>query len=144
MGILTFVHFFSFFTQLFLAIYVFLQNRRSWLNRSCAALIGSFAIWSFGRIFVHNYQTTKAAATLFENISSIGWCSFSAFFLWFVLVLTQQRKILSKRVIYLALFLPPLVTSWTASGLEAMTSSTTTSSSPASLFWIRLCSSTIC
>ncbi len=109
MGILTFVHFFSFFTQLFLAIYVFIQNRRSWLNRSCAALIASFSIWSFGRIFIHNYQTTKAAATIFENISSIGWCSFSALFLWFVLVLTQQRRILSKWIIYLVLFFPPMI-----------------------------------
>jgi len=86
-----------------------IKDPKSWPNRSCAALLTCFALWSFGYIFVHNLNISKDTATLFGNIGSIGWSSFASFFLWFCLLLTGQKKILKLKIFYLFIFILPLL-----------------------------------
>ena len=56
MNLLTFLHFFSFATFFYLAVYILIKNPKSPLNRACSMLIFSFCIWSFSLIFAHNPQ----------------------------------------------------------------------------------------
>ena len=109
MVFLPFLHFFCFLLYTYLAVLVITRNPGSGLNRVCAALIGCFALWSLGAIFIHNPATAKQSVILIENLISTGWVSFSSFFLWFALLFSQKKKILRSRLFYAAIFLPALV-----------------------------------
>ena len=101
MSFLPFLHFFAFLVYLYLAVFVIIKNPKSSLNRVCAAIIACFALWSFGRIFMHNPGTSKETVRLFGHIISVGVLSFSSFFLWFFLIFTQKKKILKTKSLYL-------------------------------------------
>jgi len=79
------------------------------LNRVCAAFIFCFGFWSFAYIFVHNPYYSKHTAKIFFNISSFGWVGFASFFLWFILVLSQKKKLLKQKWLYPLLLGIPLV-----------------------------------
>ncbi|MCX7679454.1 MAG: ATP-binding protein, partial [Spirochaetes bacterium] len=68
-----------------LGIYIILKNWRRILNWLCAAVAFLFAVWSFGTTFMRDIRIDVAKAAWFNNIASIGWISFSAFFLLFAL-----------------------------------------------------------
>ncbi len=109
MNIYPFLHFFVFLVYLYLIIVVLIKDPRSLLNRACAALFTCFAIWSFSYIIIHNLNASKDTVRLFDNIGSIGWVSFASFFLWFSLIVTEKGKILKTRIIYLFIFILPLI-----------------------------------
>jgi len=109
MSIYPFLHFFAFLVYLYLIIVILIKDPKSWLNRSCAAFFACLALWSFAYIFIYNLNISKDTATLFGNISSIGWSSFASFFLWFCLLLTGQKKILKLKIFYLFIFILPLL-----------------------------------
>ncbi|NQT90265.1 MAG: PAS domain S-box protein [Candidatus Omnitrophica bacterium] len=104
-----FLHFFSFLIYVLLSLYVIYKNPRSPLNRVGSVLFLSFALWSFGGIFLHNPHATKETARLFENIAALGWCSFTSFFLWFIIIFTGKKALLKKKLLYFALFIPPVI-----------------------------------
>jgi len=93
----------------YLLVLVLWKDPKSWLNRSCAALLACFALWNFGYIFVHNLNVSKDSAMLFGNIGSIGWGSFASFALWFVLIFTEKKKILKSKLFYPFIFILPLL-----------------------------------
>jgi len=105
MSILTLLHFLSFSIYLYLAGYVLYKNPKDLLNRVCAILILCFAIWSFGSGSIRNANITKDGAMLFISITSIGWCSFASFSLWFCLIFTKRERILKNKIIYPLFFL---------------------------------------
>ena len=109
MNIYTFIHFIAFLVYFSLIIIVLIKDSKSLLNKSCAVLLACFALWSFSFIFIHNSDTSKEIATLFDNIGSIGWGSFASFFLWFSLIVTEKEKILKTKIIYPLIFIPPLL-----------------------------------
>ena len=109
MSIYLFLHFFTFLVYCYLLVFLLWKDPKSPLNRVCAVLLACFAIWSFGLIFIYNPSASKDTALLFDNIGSIGWISFGSFFLWFSLVFTEKKKILKTRVIYLLIFILPLL-----------------------------------
>lgn len=109
MNFLSFLHFFAFLVYCYLIVIVLWKDPKSRLNRVCAALFACFAIWSFGYIFIHNLNTSKEITRLFDNISSMGWASFSSFFLWFSLIFTKKKKILKSKLFYLFIFILPLL-----------------------------------
>lgn len=118
MTFLPFLHFFCFLVYIYLAGFVLFKNAKSEQNIASAAHIFSFALWSFGFIFIHSPHTQESTARLFLNISSFGWMSFSSFFLWSTLILTEKKRILKSKLIYPALFLPPaflIYKQWTSS-----------------------------
>ena len=55
-------------------------------------------------IFIHNPAVSKNSARLFYYLSSFGWTSFPAFYLWFLLIFTRKQKILKAKLFYLFLF----------------------------------------
>jgi PAS domain S-box-containing protein len=99
-----------------LAVYVLIKNPKSLLNRFCAALNFSFAIWSFGYIFIHDPSATREAVYFFMNIASLGFFTFSTIFLGFALVFSQKERFLRKRWFqFIAIILPLslIYTQWT-------------------------------
>jgi len=109
MSIYLFLHFFTFLVYCYLLVFLLWKDPKSPLNRVCAVLLACFAIWSFGLIFIYNPIASKDTAMLFDNIGSIGWISFSSFFLWFSLIFTEKKKILKTRIIYPLIFILPLL-----------------------------------
>jgi len=109
MNIFSFLHFFVFLFYSCLLIFLLWKDPKSLLNRACAAFFSFLALWSFAYIFVHNFNISKDAAKLFDNISSIGWANFASFFLWFSLIFTENKKILKKKIIFPLIFILPLL-----------------------------------
>lgn len=109
MSFFPFLHFFNFIVYLYLTVYIFLKNPKSLLNRLCIAFLLCLGLWSFALIFVHNPYTSKNTAKLLADISSFGWASISAFFLWLIIAFTGKKKILKTKWFYLLLFVIPLV-----------------------------------
>ncbi|MBU1062208.1 MAG: PAS domain S-box protein, partial [Candidatus Omnitrophica bacterium] len=90
-------------------VFLVIKNPRSIINKTCAAFLACFAGWSFSNIFINNPDTSKDTAMLYTNISSIGWASFSSFFLLFSLALTKKEKLLKVKIIYPIIFALPLL-----------------------------------
>jgi PAS domain S-box-containing protein len=109
MNIYPFLHFFAFLVYLYLIIVILIKDPKSWLNRSCAVLLACFVVWSFGSIFIYNPRSSKDTVMLFDNVASIGWISFTSFFLWFALIFTEKKKILKTRIIYPLIFILPFL-----------------------------------
>ena len=109
MSFFSFLHFFNSIVYVYLAVYIFIKNPKALLNRLCVAFLLCFCLWSFSFVFLHHPFCSKSLAKLFVNISSIGWCSFSSFFFWFILAFTGKKKILKKKWFYLLLLGIPLV-----------------------------------
>ncbi|PKP61335.1 hypothetical protein CVT91_03420 [Candidatus Atribacteria bacterium HGW-Atribacteria-1] len=109
MNIYLFLHFFAFLVYCYLLVFVLWKDPKSPLNRVCAAFLACFALWSFGFIFIHNLNTPRDTAVLFNKVISLGGISFSSFFLWFCLILTEQKKILKSKLFYLLIFILPLL-----------------------------------
>jgi PAS domain S-box-containing protein len=118
MSFFPFLHFFNTLLYLYLAVYIFIKNPKALVNRLCVPFLLSFGLWSFSLIFIHNPFSSENIARLFVNISSIGWVSFSSFFLLFIFAFTGKRKILKKKWLYPLIFVIPLVfiyKQWTGS-----------------------------
>jgi len=109
MSILPFLHFFIFLVYSYLLVFLLWKGPKSLLNRVCAALLACFILWSFGLIFIYNPSISKDAVMLFDNVGSIGWISFSSFFLWFSIIFTEKKKILKSKLFYPFIFIPPLL-----------------------------------
>jgi PAS domain S-box-containing protein len=109
MSFFPFLHFFNSIVYVYLAVYILIKNPKALLNRICVAFLLCFSLWSFSFVVLHHPFCTKHLAKLFVNISSIGWCSFSSFFLWFILAFTGKKKILKQKWFYVLLFGIPLV-----------------------------------
>jgi PAS domain S-box-containing protein len=109
MSVFPFLHLFDFIVYMYLAVYILIKNPKALLNRVCTAFLLCFAVWSFPAIFIHNPYVSKNTAALANNINALGWCSFSSFFLWFMLIFAGKKKILEKKWFYLLIFGIPLV-----------------------------------
>jgi PAS domain S-box-containing protein len=109
MSIFPFLHFFSFITYCFLAVYILIKNPKALVNRISTIFFLCFGLWSLTFIFFHSPTTTKSEAQLLTNIGAFGWIGFSALFLWFVLVFTGRVAILKKKWFYPVLFGIPLL-----------------------------------
>jgi PAS domain S-box-containing protein len=109
MSFLPYWHFFTTIVYVYLAVYIFIKNPKTLLNRICSAFFLCIAVWSFSMVFIHNPYTSKITARLFSDIGSTGWTSFSSFFLCIILALAGKKKILKKKWFYLLVFSIPLV-----------------------------------
>jgi PAS domain S-box-containing protein len=107
MSLLSFAYFFAFTTYLWLGTSVLLKNPKASLNKTCTHLIFSFGLWALCMGFMVS-AATETEARMWDNISSIGWCSFPAFGLWFVLTLGERRKVLAKWYFYAAVISLPI------------------------------------
>ncbi|MGD2086979.1 MAG: ATP-binding protein [Candidatus Aminicenantes bacterium] len=109
MNFFPYLHFFNSIVYGYMAVYILIKNAKAPLNRICSVFLFCLGIWSFTTIFIHNPYSPKDIAMLFANIGSMGWVTFSSFFLLFMLFFTGKEKILKKKWLYLLLFGPPLL-----------------------------------
>jgi two-component system, cell cycle sensor histidine kinase and response regulator CckA len=104
MGIFSSLHLFSFIIYLSLLLFILARNPKSLVKRVYIGFVACLSLWSYATIFVHNPNSTKEVAELFNNIASIGWISFSSFFLWFALAFAQKKALLAKKYFIPLLF----------------------------------------
>jgi len=109
MSFFPFLHLFNSIVYVYLAVYIFIKNPKALLNRLCVAFLLCFVVWSFPMIFLHNPYVSKNIARTASDINSLGWSSFSSFFLWFMLAYSGKKKILEKKWFYLLLFGLPML-----------------------------------
>ena len=109
MSILPYIHFFSTLAYIYLAAFILFKSPKSVLNRLCAVIFVCFALWCFGKSITHNPLASESLAHIFRKVVIIGAWSFSAFLLWFTLILTEKNRLLSRKWIYPALFVIPIV-----------------------------------
>lgn len=107
MTIMPFVDFFSFLVYVFAIIVSLVKGRHVYLGKVAALYFSSFAIWSLGNVFIHDINTTKEIAELAQDVISIGWTSFSGFFLFFVLLYTDNKKVARSIPFYIFLITAP-------------------------------------
>lgn len=79
------------------------------LNKTSLGLYASFALWSFGKIYLHNPDTPENLAILFDKIDAIAWCSYPAISLWFSLLLANKTKLTQNKLFYAAIIFFPLL-----------------------------------
>lgn len=103
------IHFLSFGIYLYVAIVLLVKNFKSLANRSFAVLSLSFSLWSLGLIFIHDLHTSYAVALFFTRINALGWIGFPICFLWFIFILTEEKRISKKGIIFYLLSILAIV-----------------------------------
>jgi PAS domain S-box-containing protein len=106
MNLLSTAYLLTFSIYIGLVIYILSIKHKSNLNRICALLIFSIAVWSFGFAFMTG-ASSYDEAMLWDNVASFGWCSFSSFAVWFAFVFAKREKVLNKWFFYLFIFFIP-------------------------------------
>ncbi|QOX64754.1 diguanylate cyclase [Anoxybacterium hadale] len=94
------------YAYLHIGVFALLKNRNSIINKVFFALCIAYAIWSFAYSFAYLADTPRDFS-LWNKVAAFGWCSFSAFTLYLVLLLTENR--FSSRYIIFFLFLPSAI-----------------------------------
>ena len=89
-------HFLAFIIYVELIGFVLYKNPKALLNRLCALALVPFAIWSFGDTLFQG-APSPGSAMLWNNISSLGWCTFPITIFWFYLAFTRHEKLLKNR-----------------------------------------------
>lgn len=97
----------SVFIYMYIGVYTFRQNKKSIINRVFLSLCTSYAIWAFAYAFAY-VSNDKYSFSLWNKISAVGWCSFSAITLYLVLLITEN-KIVTKRIVKIAIFSPAII-----------------------------------
>ena len=106
MDILVLVYFLTSVACLWFVIYVLLADRQARLNQVAAALLGCLWLWNFSDIFWQS-TTDPVQAMFWQNVSSIGWISYTSFAFWFVLIFIKQDRLLKNKLFVPAIFLIP-------------------------------------
>lgn len=89
---------------MYIGILSYKQGNGSMIHRTFLLLCISYAIWAFAYSFAY-VSTDKQVFEVWNKISAIGWCSFSALILFLVLLITQNKR--TKSAFFVALlFLP--------------------------------------
>lgn len=109
MNFLSFLNFFDFLLYFYIAEYALIKNRKSQLNQACSMFTFCFCIWSFGMIFIQNPFISKSTVRLIHSLASFGWIAFASFFIWFILIFTENNKILKSKLTFPFLFGIPAV-----------------------------------
>ena len=95
------------FIYMYIGFYTFSQNKKSIVHRVFLLLCTSYAIWSFAYAFAY-VSNDYYIFSLWNKISAIGWCSFSAITLYLVLLITD-KKVINKRIDMVLIFSPAVL-----------------------------------
>ena len=109
MNFLSLLNFFDFIVYFYITVYALIKNPKSQLNWACATFTFCFCVWSFGLIFIQNPFIPKSTAGSIHSLVSFGWIAFPSFFVWFILVLTENHKALNSKLVFPFLFGIPAV-----------------------------------
>jgi len=105
---LSYLYFFNAIAFLYLLIFILYKNHKSWVNRSCAAFLFCYFVWSFGTFLMSTDWFSREQIILINNITSFGWISFASFLLIFSAFFAGRKKLTSSPWFYLVVFVPAL------------------------------------
>jgi PAS domain S-box-containing protein len=108
MNILTYLTAVASVIYICMGFYAWVIDKKSPVNRLFLFTCLSFFIWSFAYGFFY-LAPAKHDAWFWYRISALGWISFSSLILHFFLLMTKRNKLLRSPLLYLWLYLPPLV-----------------------------------
>ncbi len=86
-------------------IFTFQSNYKAPANRLFLALSIAIIIWSSG-MALSTIASDAARSEIFRRFSAIGWSTFYAILLHFILTITGKTSLYKKRCLYLCLYLP--------------------------------------
>ncbi len=112
------VRYIVFLNFVFLLVFVISKKHKSKLNRVTAFFVFSMIIWSLS-ILISEFSEN---VILWLNIGAVGWIGFPSLFLCQTCVLTERKKILQKKFIYIVLILIPsflIYMQWSGNMIES-------------------------
>lgn len=109
MNFWTGLHFFSFVIYTFAIFYVIVKNPYAAINWVLAMLFFYFALWSACSVVLDNTALDPNTAVIAMKIQSVGWASFTAYYFLFTLFLTNNKKIISLPLLFIAIIISPWV-----------------------------------
>jgi PAS domain S-box-containing protein len=89
---LSYTHFFAFILYSYLAIFVWSNNRKVFINRIFFFLMLSFAVWSLGKVWLHNPHAPEKAIMIMQYFSYTGGFYFPLFIFWVALLFSHDYK----------------------------------------------------
>src|SRR5690554_6417956 len=104
----SFVFFIAFAIYFSLGIYTISINTKNMLNRLFFLSCLSLAIWAFCFSMANSAQDYETAL-FWRRLSSLGWGTVYSLLMHFYLIVTERNKVLSKKWVYVLLYLPTLV-----------------------------------
>ena len=109
--LLSLIFFIAFSTYIFLGVFILLLNVKDILNRLFFAVCISLAIWAFSFAMV-NVAGDFESVLFWRRFAAIGWGTIFSFLLHFLILLTNNKKILKLKWkwIYLLLYIPSAIT----------------------------------
>lgn len=78
-----------------LLVYVIRKDPARLLNRLCALLMASFAVWSIGSV-LSSASLTAEGVMAWQNLAALGWCTFPVFALWFLMAFAGHERLIRK------------------------------------------------
>jgi diguanylate cyclase (GGDEF)-like protein/PAS domain S-box-containing protein len=99
--------FVAFFVYMYIGLYTYKHNKKSIVNRVFLLLCTSYAIWSFAYAFAY-ISYDHYVFSIWNKISALGWCSFSAISLYLVLLITDNQ-ITKNRIVKILIFSPAII-----------------------------------
>jgi len=88
-----------------IGFYVLSGNPRRTAGWLFVAMTASMAVWAFA-LSHGGIAADPDAAVFWRRVGAVGWTTLFAFLLHFVMVLTEQRRVLANRLTYVALYVP--------------------------------------
>lgn len=104
----SFIFYLTFIIYVFFGIYIISLDLKSRKNRIFFILCLALCIWTFS-FSISNSAPDYDTALFWRRVAALGWGTIYSFLLHFFLILTEKSNILSKRWIYLLLYLPAVV-----------------------------------
>lgn len=106
--IFTMIFYCAFAIYIVLGNYILWLNPRSNINRIFYVSCLSISVWAFC-FSVANSAADYETSLVWRRIASVGWGSAYSVFLHFFILLTERKKVLKSKVLYLLLYIPVLV-----------------------------------
>lgn len=101
------VSLFTVLIYIYIGSYIYKQNTKSVIHKLFLLLCTSYSIWSFAYAFAYIAEDSYTFS-VWNKISAIGWCSFSAISLYLVLLITENR-VTKKLIVKILIFLPAFI-----------------------------------
>lgn len=106
--LLPYLYFFNAVAFVYLLLFILYKNPRSWVNRSCAAFLFCYFMWSLGSFFMSTDWFTREQIIFVTKFTAFGWISFSPFLLIFAAFFAGFKKLTSSFFFYILVFTPNL------------------------------------
>lgn len=103
----TMLSFLAFLVYLNIGILIYRLNKKSQVNRVFLFLCILMSIWSFAYSFAYLAEDVYEFS-VWNKLSAIGWCNFSAVILYLSLAITESKLFVKKSIVFLVILPGPI------------------------------------